>query len=48
MEQTRKNEIVEAVVKEAVDFPTQDAKRKYLKDHPDADKSQMHVVDMTK
>lgn len=32
----------------AMDFPTQDAMDKYLKDHPDADKSKHHVKETKK
>lgn len=40
-----KGEIIDLVLKEAMDFPTQEAMEKYLKDHPDADKSKHHVVE---
>ena len=32
----------------AIDFPTKDAMDKYLKDHPDADRSNHHVVETKK
>lgn len=43
---SRTSKIVEAIMKEAVDFPTQEAMEKYLKDHPGADKSNHKVVEL--
>ena len=43
-----KIKIIEAVLKEAGEFKTQEALNKYLKDHPDADKSKHKVIETRK